>query len=114
MKSSTAPVKIAYIKCMLSTFNRKTISQSSTLAPLLLKSVEKAISQPTVSSTVAEGIYAALFLLKLLYVEKEKESSFQTLWNSLLDMNKQVFYSEHFLNSCEQERKFNSHNFSFK
>lgn len=105
MKSSSVPVKISYIQCMLSTFNRKTITKSLGLSPILLKSVEKAMSQPTVPPTVTEGICAAVFLLKLLNVEKE-DSSFQVLWNALLDMNKQVFVSEHFLTSCEEESKF--------
>lgn len=105
MKSSTVPVKISYIQCMLSTFNGKTIIKASALAPILLKSIEKAMSQPTVPPSVTEGICAAIFLLKLLNVEKE-ESSFQVLWNALLDMNKQVFVSENFLSSCEEESMF--------
>lgn len=91
---------------MLATFNMKTVSQLSSLAPVLLKSVEKAVSQPTVPISVTEGICAATFLLKLLSAEKEKESGFQVLWNALLDMNKQVFVSEIFLSSCEEESMF--------
>lgn len=90
---------------MLSTFNRKTIAKASVLAPDLLKSIEKAVSQPSVPPSVTEGICAAVFLLKLLNVEKE-ESTFQVLWNAVLDMNKQVFVSENFLSSCDEESMF--------
>lgn len=103
MKSTTPSVKISYIQCMLSTFNGKTIVKASALAPIFVKSIEKAVSQPTVSLSVTEGICAAVFLLKLINVEKEKESSFQVLWTALFDMNKQVFVSENFLSSCEEE-----------
>lgn len=106
MKSSTPAVKISYINSMILTFKGKTIIQSSALAPVLLKSVEKAITQPTVPLSVTEGICAAVFLLKLLNVEKEKESSFQLLWNASLDMDKQVFVSENFLSSCEEESRY--------
>lgn len=107
MKSSTASVKISYIQCMLSTFTKKTIVQASSLVPILLKSIEKAVSQPNVPVSIAEGICVAIFLLKLLNVEKEKEQTFQVMWNALFDMNKQLFVSENFLNSCEEESKFN-------
>lgn len=106
MKSSTPAVKISYINSMILTFKGKTIIQSSALAPVLLKSVEKAFTQPTVPLSVTEGICAAVFLLKLLNVEKEKESSFQLLWNASLDMDKQVFVSENFLSSCEEESRY--------
>lgn len=96
-------VRISYIQCMLSTFNAKTIKQTSALAPDLLKCIEKALSQPTVVPSVTEGICAAIFLLKVLNVEKEKESAFQVLWNVILDVNKQVFVSENFLSSCDEE-----------
>lgn len=91
---------------MLSTFTVKTIHVTSSLVPILLKSVEKAISQPSVPSSVTEGICAGIFLLKYLNVEKDKETTFQLVWTASLDSNKQVFVSENFLNSCEEESKY--------
>lgn len=91
---------------MISTFSGKTIVQASSLAPILLKSVEKATSQPTVPESVTEGICATIFLLKLLNVEKEKESSFQVVWNASIDPNKQVFMSENFLSSCDEQSRY--------
>lgn len=106
IKSSMTSVRISYIQCMLSTFNTKTIQQASALAPDFLKCIEKALSQPTVVPSVTEGICAAILLLKLLNIEKEKESAFQVLWNVLLDINKQVFVSENFLSNCEEESMY--------
>lgn len=82
---------------MLACFSTNTIAQASTLAPLLLKSVEKAASQPTQALSVMEGLCAACILIKLISKIGDKDNSFQSLWNILLDMDKQIFVSEKFL-----------------
>lgn len=90
---------------MLATFNRKTISQATVLIPILLKSVEKAVSQPTVALSVTEGICAALVLLKLSSTPQDKDINVQTMWNAVLDMDKQIFISEKYLSTCNEDSK---------
>ncbi|CAH1119168.1 unnamed protein product [Phaedon cochleariae] len=103
LKTSTPLVKISYMQCMLSTFNTKSISQITVLVPNLLKSVDKAISQPTVALSVSEGLCASLLLLKLVGNQQEKDNTFQNMWNALLDMDKQIFLSEKYLLSCTED-----------
>ncbi|XP_066249177.1 stalled ribosome sensor GCN1 [Euwallacea similis] len=102
LKSSTPPVKIAYIQCMLATFNSSNASQASILVPLLLKSIEKAVSQPTQPYSVSEGLYAALLLISISGVKLEKENGLPNIWNSILDMDKQIFVSEKFLQTTSE------------
>lgn len=97
LKTSTGAVRASYIQCMLACFDQNTITQASVLTPILLKSVEKAIAQPTQAVAVTEGLCAACMLLKILKVEGEKANNLQTFWNAVFDMEKQVFLSEKFL-----------------
>ncbi|RZC38970.1 translational activator GCN1-like, partial [Asbolus verrucosus] len=97
LKTSTPLVRIAYIKCMLVCFNTNSIEQGSSLVPVLLKAVDRAVAQPTQCLSVTEGLCATCMLLKLVSVVGEKENNFQNLWNALLDMDKQIFVSEKFL-----------------
>ena len=97
LKTSTPLVRIAYIKCMLNSFNSNTIHQASVLVPVLLKAVERAVAQPSQCLSVTEGLCATCMLLQLISVVGEKENNFQNLWNVVLDMDKQIFVSEKFL-----------------
>ncbi|KAG5899951.1 hypothetical protein JTB14_002498 [Gonioctena quinquepunctata] len=103
LKTSTPLVRISYIQTMLVTFKAEMISQASVMIPVLLKSVEKAASQPTIALSVTEGVCAALLLLKLSHAQQEKDGSFQSMWNAVLDMDKQIFVSEKYLSTCSEE-----------
>ncbi|CAH1977085.1 unnamed protein product [Acanthoscelides obtectus] len=102
MKTATPLVKISYIQCMLATFNSKTITLVSPLVPVLLKSVEKAASQPAVALSVNEGLCAAVLLLRLAHAQQEKDNALHNMWNIVLDMNKQIFVSDKFLTTCSE------------
>ncbi|CAG9865117.1 unnamed protein product [Phyllotreta striolata] len=97
LKTSTPAVRISYIQCMISTFNSKTISQASPFVPILSKSIEKAVAQPAVAPSVTEGLCAALLLLKFASAQQDKDNQFQNVWNAVLDMDKQIFYSDKYL-----------------
>ncbi|KYB24626.1 Translational activator GCN1-like Protein [Tribolium castaneum] len=99
LKTSTPLVRISYIKCMLTCFNRNTINQATCLVPTLLKSVDRAVAQPAQCLPVTEGLCASCMLLKIIAVSGEKETNFQNLWNVILDMDKQIFVSEKFLST---------------
>lgn len=90
---------------MLACFNSTTVSQASVLTPILLKSVEKAVSQPTQAIAVTEGLCAACMLLKILKTDGEKANNLQSFWNALFDMEKQVFLSEKFLSLATDDGK---------
>ncbi|KAJ8966633.1 hypothetical protein NQ314_003400 [Rhamnusium bicolor] len=95
--------KMSVLQCMLSTFNTNTISQTSIMVPILLKSIEKAVLQPTIFLSVTEGLCAALMLLKLDHAQQEKENNLQVMWNAVLDMDKQVFVSDKYLMTCTDD-----------
>ncbi|CAG9834134.1 unnamed protein product [Diabrotica balteata] len=103
LKTSTPAVKISYIQCMIATFNTKTIPQASMFIPILTKSVEKAVAQPTIALSVTEGLCAALLLFKLASVQKEKDNDFQSVWNAVLDMEKQIFFAEKYLSTTTED-----------
>ncbi|XP_074026538.1 lethal (3) 80Fj [Leptinotarsa decemlineata] len=103
LKTSTPLVRISYIQTMLATFNTKTIPQACTIISILLKLVDKAVSQATNVLSVSEGVCAALLLLKLSHANQEKNNGFQSMWMAILDMDKQVFVSEKYLTTCAEE-----------
>lgn len=114
LKTSTALVRTAYIQCMLATFNQNTISQASALTSLLMKSVDKAVAQPTQPAVVTEGLCAACMLLKLKAGEGEKPNNLNNFLNVLFDMDKQVFVSEKFLSvATDDGKKLTNYRFNF-
>lgn len=103
LKTTTGLVRSSYIQCMLACLNQNTVTQANVLTPILLKSVEKAVAQPTQAIAVTEGLCAACMLLKILKTDGEKANNLQTLWNALFDMEKQVFLSEKFLSIASDD-----------
>lgn len=103
LKTSTGLVRSSYIQCMLVCFNQTTVAQANVLTAILLKSVEKAVAQPTQAIAVTEGLCAACMLLKILRSEGEKANNLQAFWNALFDMEKQVFLSEKFLSVASDD-----------
>ncbi|CAH0556041.1 unnamed protein product [Brassicogethes aeneus] len=103
LKTSTPMVKTAYVECVLSTLTSNTIAQAKIFAPTLMKSLEKAVSQPTQSAIVTEGLSAALLLLAMAHAQVDVEGGYGALWNAALDMDKQIFVSEKFLSSATSE-----------
>nr|BAN20950.1 translational activator gcn1 [Riptortus pedestris] len=102
LKTSTCPVRTAYIGVMSACCQSGTAGQITQFIPILLKSVEKAAAQSSQVPVVTEGLSAACLLLKMsTYTVVDSKLSF--LYNIILDMEKQVFISERFLSqaSCE-------------
>ncbi|XP_046688091.1 eIF-2-alpha kinase activator GCN1-like [Homalodisca vitripennis] len=102
LKTSTSGVRTAYIECMAACFHGTTLPQGLELVPLLLKSVEKAVQQPTQVPVVTEGLSAVCLLLKLATVETG-DTKLSPLWSAVLDMDKQTFVSEKFLTQASDE-----------
>lgn len=88
---------------MATCFQSNTISQATALIPILQKAIDRAVSQPTQVPSVTEGLCAACLLLKIASTQGDKENSLQSLWNILLDMDKQLFISEKFLSAATDD-----------
>ncbi|XP_031350613.1 eIF-2-alpha kinase activator GCN1-like [Photinus pyralis] len=103
LKTSTASVRISYIQCMLACFHSNTISQAEVLVGVLQKSVDRAISQPTLALGVTEGLCATYFLLKIMESQGDRESKLSSVCSILFDMDKQLFVSEKFLATASDD-----------
>lgn len=97
---------MAYFECMLACFNDSTIYHISSLIPIITKEFEKSITQPTQIPVVMEGLAAACLLLKIASSQVEKENSFNNLWSTVCDMDKQLFVSEKFISSASDNGKY--------
>ena len=69
LKTATAAVRTSYIRCMSASLHGESLTQGAELIPTLLKSVEKAVTQPTQTAIVAEGLAAATLLLRLASID---------------------------------------------
>lgn len=98
---------------MLSCFHGNLARQASSFIPILLKSVDRAVAQPSQTLAVTEGLCSACLLLKIISSEGDKENKFQNLWNVILDMNKQLFISEKFLSVASEEGNYSFFNKKF-
>ncbi|XP_025837277.1 eIF-2-alpha kinase activator GCN1 [Agrilus planipennis] len=102
-KTSTAAVRTSYIQCMSVCFNGNTIPQATVLIPTLLKSIEKAIAQPSQYPIVIEGLSATCLFLRIVTAQGSNENAYQNIWNVIFDMDKQLFVSEKFLSAATNE-----------
>lgn len=102
LKSATHTVRVGYLQWLLACLQNATLPAGIDLSPALISSVEKASQNPTQIPLVSEAVCSACLILK---TEKsaeagEKAAKLQSVWNIVLDMNKQLFVSEKFLVSA--------------
>ncbi|XP_066998088.2 stalled ribosome sensor GCN1 [Anabrus simplex] len=107
LKTSTAAVRTAYINCMSSCFHGNTLAQGVEFIPFLLKTVEKAVAQPTQVPIVTEALSAVCLLLKLASSDIGTDQQLSNLWNIILDVDKQLFVSEKFLTLASESALYN-------
>lgn len=69
-KTSTAAVRTQYIRCMSTSCHGESLSKSETITALL-KSLERASTQPTQVAVVAEGLAAATLLLRCVSLDEK-------------------------------------------
>ncbi|KAG8455790.1 hypothetical protein GDO86_001836 [Hymenochirus boettgeri] len=103
LKTSTSGVRHSYLQCMLTSFKGDTLHQALELLPLLLQTVEKATSQTSQASMVAEALAAAVLLCRLSVAQPQAESKLNTFWQILTDEKKQIFTSEKFISSASED-----------
>nr|XP_043881729.1 eIF-2-alpha kinase activator GCN1 [Solea senegalensis] len=103
LKTSTSPVRHAYLQAMVGAFKGDTLAQASNLMPLLLQTVEKALAQNSQHALLAEGVAASVLLSRLALLETQTEAKFSNFWNVILDEKKPLFTTEKFLSQASEE-----------
>ncbi|KAG0431538.1 hypothetical protein HPB47_021683 [Ixodes persulcatus] len=103
LKSSTSAVRYGYLQCMLSAFHGVPGPGVEPLVGLLLKAVERALSQPSQPSPVCEGLAAACLLLRLQATSPALENKVKATVNQLLDPQKQPFFADKFLQTASED-----------
>lgn len=98
------------MECMLACFNDTTINQAANLIPTIVKEFEKSVAQPSQVLSVVEGLAAACLLLKLASAKVAKEASFNSLWSTVFDMDKQIFLSEKIIFSMPDNGMYSYYN----
>ena len=71
LKTSTPIVRANYIRCMAAAFHGESLAQSAELIPTLLKSLERAVAQPTQAPAIAEGLAATNLLLRCATIDSK-------------------------------------------
>ncbi|XP_075424511.1 stalled ribosome sensor GCN1 isoform X2 [Ascaphus truei] len=103
LKTSTSGVRHAYLQCMLVSFKGDTLHQALELLPLLIQTVEKAASQSTQMSALAEALAAAVLICRVSVAEAQADSKLSGFWQLLAEEKKPIFTSEKFLSSASDE-----------
>ncbi|XP_064822352.1 stalled ribosome sensor GCN1-like [Oncorhynchus masou masou] len=103
LKTSTSPVRHAYLQAMLAAFKGDTLGQLSDLVPLLLQTVEKAAAQNSQHALLSEGVAAAVLLSRLSLLETQTEAKLAVFWTLILDEKKPLFTTEKFLSQASEE-----------
>ncbi|XP_062399503.1 stalled ribosome sensor GCN1 [Sardina pilchardus] len=103
LKTSTSPVRHAYLQAMLGAYKGDTLSQAVDFAPLLIQTVEKTAAQSSQHALLAEGAAAAVLLCRLSQLDTLSESKLATFWKLVLDEKKPLFTTEKFLSQANDE-----------
>ncbi|XP_072271584.1 stalled ribosome sensor GCN1 [Pyxicephalus adspersus] len=106
LKTSTSGVRHSYFQCMLVSFKGDTLGQALGLLPLLIQTVEKAVSQTAQITFLTEALAAAVLVCRLSVIETQIESKLNNFWQLLSDDKKQIFTSDKFLSSANEESLF--------
>lgn len=102
MKSATQSVRVCYLQWLLSCLENARMPSGVDLSASLIKTVEKAAQNITQVPLVAEAVCAACLILKIENTEST-DAKFQSFWNIILDMSKQVFVSDKFITSAPSD-----------
>uniref|UniRef100_A0A671RTY5 TOG domain-containing protein n=1 Tax=Sinocyclocheilus anshuiensis TaxID=1608454 RepID=A0A671RTY5_9TELE len=100
LKTSTSPVRHAYLVCLCS---GDALNQAVDFLPLLIQTVEKAAAQNTQHSLLSEGVAASVLLCRLSVLDSVPEAKLASFWNLILDEKKPLFTTEKFLSQASEE-----------
>uniref|UniRef100_A0AAR2J959 TOG domain-containing protein n=1 Tax=Pygocentrus nattereri TaxID=42514 RepID=A0AAR2J959_PYGNA len=103
LKTSTSPVRHAYLQAMLTAFRGDTLSQALDFVPLLIQTVEKAAAQSSQHTLLTEGVAASVLLCRLSMPVLIIEAKLTSFWNLILDEKKPLLTTEKFLSQASEE-----------
>uniref|UniRef100_A0AAR2IYZ7 TOG domain-containing protein n=1 Tax=Pygocentrus nattereri TaxID=42514 RepID=A0AAR2IYZ7_PYGNA len=103
LKTSTSPVRHAYLQAMLTAFRGDTLSQALDFVPLLIQTVEKAAAQSSQHTLLTEGVAASVLLCRLSMLDSLPEAKLTSFWNLILDEKKPLLTTEKFLSQASEE-----------
>uniref|UniRef100_A0AAR2KIY6 TOG domain-containing protein n=1 Tax=Pygocentrus nattereri TaxID=42514 RepID=A0AAR2KIY6_PYGNA len=106
LKTSTSPVRHAYLQAMLTAFRGDTLSQALDFVPLLIQTVEKAAAQSSQHTLLTEGVAASVLLCRLSMPVLIIEAKLTSFWNLILDEKKPLLTTEKFLSQASEEGGF--------
>lgn len=101
LKSTTQSVRLSYLQWLLAALHNAKKGDDINFHPLLLNIIERAIKNPTQTPTVSEAVCATCFILKT--ENSYTDETLHFFWSNLLDMNKQIFFSERLITSAPAE-----------
>ena len=97
-KTSTAPIRTAYIRCLSSALNSSVAAAQSTPAiPALLKCLDRSSSQPNQASIASEAVASVALLLRLAAEDVTVEAACSALWPLLVDTDKLIIIQDKML-----------------
>uniref|UniRef100_W8CCK9 Translational activator GCN1 n=1 Tax=Ceratitis capitata TaxID=7213 RepID=W8CCK9_CERCA len=101
LKTTTQPVRVAYLQWFLAGLQNAKLYQGFNFSPLLLSMVEKGLQSPIQIPLLCEAVCAAGVIM-------QTESTLNNpilgnFWNTMFDMNKQIFFSERFMVAAPPE-----------
>lgn len=100
-KNSTYAIRNSYIHCMNAAFHGNSLYQGIEMLPILDKTYNKALAQPSQVPAMVEALSSYCLFLKLYTVDAEAETKLKNIINA--DINKLPFLSEKFLSCCSNE-----------
>lgn len=98
LKTATHSVRVSYLQWLLACLEQAKFPAGVNISDALVKTVEKASQNATQIPLVCEALCSACIVLK---TENDLTTAkLNNFWNIVLDMSKQVFVSERFVNSA--------------
>ncbi|XP_037948421.1 eIF-2-alpha kinase activator GCN1 [Teleopsis dalmanni] len=98
LKTTTQCVRLGYLQWLLASLHNSSLHNNAKFTPLLLQIFEKAIQNTNQVLITCEAMCAACTIL--LTEKQNGDTSLNNFWSTILDLNKQIFFSERFLYSA--------------
>ncbi|XP_073812308.1 lethal (3) 80Fj [Musca autumnalis] len=101
LKTTTQTVRLSYLQWLLTTMNDKLFNFDDNFLTKMLKLFDQGVHNSSQIPLVSEAACVACILLKT--EGAENHPSLQGFWNSVLDLNKSLFFTDRFLASSSPD-----------
>ncbi|XP_061399110.1 stalled ribosome sensor GCN1 [Musca vetustissima] len=101
LKSTTQTVRLSYLQWLLTTMNGKSFQLDESFITTLLKFFDQGLLNSSQISLVSEAACVACIFLKT--TGAENNASLISFWNSILDLNKSIFFTERLIASSSPD-----------